>query len=71
MQPKDEREGGSLSLLEDYANDENTRDLLCRLSDAVAWFREAFATQAEFDALFPKSTLWTRLSEARKAEPIQ
>ena len=66
-----EREDGSLGFLEDYARDENTRDLLRRLSDTAARFREAFETQAEFDAFFPKITPMTRLSEARKAEPIQ
>ncbi len=66
-----ERADGSLAFLEDYARDENTRDLLRRLSDTAARFREAFATQAEFDAFFPKITPMTRLSEARKAEPIQ
>ncbi len=66
-----EREDGSLGFLEDYAGDENTRDLLRRLSDTAARFREAFATTAEFDAFFPKITPMTRLSEARKAEPIQ
>ena len=64
-----EREDGSLGFLEDYARDENTRDLLRRLSDTAARFREAFETQAEFDAFFPKITPMTRLSEARKAEP--
>ncbi len=66
-----EREDGSLGFLEDYAHDENTRDLLRRLSDTAARFREAFATTAEFDAFFPKITPMTRLSEARKAEPVQ
>ena len=66
-----EREDGSLGFLEDYADDENTRDLLRRLSDTAARFQEAFETQAEFDAFFPKITPKTRLSEARKAEPIQ
>jgi DNA polymerase I len=66
-----EREDGSLAFLEDYANDENTRDLLRRLFDTAARFREAFATQAEFDAFFPKITPRTRLSEARKTEPVQ
>jgi hypothetical protein len=66
-----ERNDGSLGFLEDYARDENTRDLLRRLSDTAARFREAFATTAEFDAFFPKITPMTRLSEARQAEPVQ
>lgn len=66
-----ERDDGSLGFLEDYARDENTRGLLRRLSDTAARFREAFATTAEFDAFFPKITPMTRLSEARKAEPVQ
>jgi hypothetical protein len=66
-----EREDGSLGFLEDYARDENTRDLLRRLSDTAARFQEAFESQAEFDAFFPKITPMTRLSEARKTEPIR
>lgn len=66
-----ERDDGSLGFLEDYARDENTRVLLRRLSDTAARFQEAFATQAEFDAFFPRITPFTRLSEARKAEPVK
>jgi hypothetical protein len=66
-----ERVDGSLGFLEDYARDENTRDLLRRLSDTAARFREAFATTAEFDAFFPKITPATRLSVAREAKPIE
>jgi len=66
-----EREDGSLGFLEDYAHDENTRDLLRRLSDTAARFQEAFESQAEFDAFFPKITPMTRLSEARLTEPVQ
>ncbi|MCO5223501.1 MAG: hypothetical protein M9947_18280 [Thermomicrobiales bacterium] len=66
-----ERDDGSLGFLEDYAHDEHTRDLLRRLSDTAARFREAFATTAEFDAFFPKITPMTRLSEARAAQPVQ
>ncbi len=66
-----DREDGSLGFLEDYARDENTRDLLRRLSDTAARFQEAFESQAEFDAFFPKITPMTRLSEARKAEPVR
>ncbi|HEU0165721.1 MAG TPA: 3'-5' exonuclease [Thermomicrobiales bacterium] len=66
-----EREDGSLGLLEDYARDENTRGLLRRLSDTAARFTEAFPTQSEFDAFFPKVTPTTRLSEAREAKPVQ
>lgn len=65
-----ERVDGSLGFLEDYARDENTRDLLRRLSDTAARFREAFATTAEFDAFFPKITPMTRLSEARETKPV-
>jgi DNA polymerase I len=65
-----ERADGSLGFLEDYAHDENTRDLLRRLSDTAARFREAFATTAEFDAFFPKITPMTRLSEARETQPV-
>jgi hypothetical protein len=66
-----ERIDGSLGLLEDYAHDENTRDLLRRLSDTAARFQEAFETTAEFDAFFPKITPMTRISEARETQPVQ
>lgn len=66
-----ERDDGALGLLEDYARDENTHVLLRRLFDTAARFSEAFATPAEFDAFFPKITPMTRLSEARKTEPVQ
>ncbi|HET9661646.1 MAG TPA: 3'-5' exonuclease [Thermomicrobiales bacterium] len=65
-----ERVDGSLGFLEDYAHDENTRDLLRRLSDTAARFKEAFATTAEFEAFFPKITPMTRLSEAREIRPV-
>jgi DNA polymerase elongation subunit (family B) len=66
-----DRIDGSLGLLEDYAHDENTRDLLRRLSDTAARFQEAFETTAEFDAFFPKITPMTRISEARETQPVQ
>jgi DNA polymerase elongation subunit (family B) len=66
-----ERDDGSIGFLEDYARDENTRGLLRRLSDTAARFREAFDSQAEFDAFFPKIGPTTRLSEAREAKPVQ
>ena len=65
-----ERVDGSLGFLDDYAHDENTRDLLRRLSDTAARFQEAFASTAEFDAFFPKITPMTRLSEARETRPV-
>ncbi|MBX3070666.1 MAG: hypothetical protein KF883_09240 [Thermomicrobiales bacterium] len=65
-----EREDGSLGFLEDYANDENTRELLRRLSDTAARFREAFETKAEFDAFFPRITPMTHLGEARETKPV-
>ncbi len=66
-----ERADGSLGFVEDYARDEHTRELLRRLSDTAARFREAFATTAEFEAFFPKITPMTRLSEARNTKPVQ
>jgi uncharacterized protein YprB with RNaseH-like and TPR domain len=66
-----ERDDGSLGFVEDYAGDENTTGLLRRLFDTALRFRDAFATQAEFDAFFPKITPRTRLSEARNTKPVQ
>src|SRR5690606_12173074 len=45
-----EREGGSLGLAEDYANDENVTVLLKRLRDVAERFRPVFTNDAEFEA---------------------
>jgi hypothetical protein len=66
-----ERDDGTLGFVEDYAGDENITGLLRRLFDTALRFRDAFGTQAEFDAFFPKITPRTLLSEARNAKPVQ
>jgi len=66
-----ERHDGSLAFIDDYAQDENTRVLLRKLSDTAARFAEAFPSPAEFAAFFPRLRPATRLEEAREARPVR
>ena len=66
-----EREGGTLGLAEDYNNDENVTVLLKRLRDVAERFRPVFASDAEFDALFPLIKSTTDLDAARQKKPVQ
>lgn len=66
-----EREGGTLGLSEDYAEDENITVLLKRLHDVAERFRPVFDNDAEFDALFPLLKPTTDLDAARQKKPVQ
>jgi DNA polymerase, archaea type len=66
-----EREGGTLGLAEDYANDENVVVLLKRLRDVADRFRPVFASDAGFDAMFPLIKPTTDLAAARQKKPVQ
>jgi hypothetical protein len=66
-----ERDNGELGLLQNYAQDENTVVLLRRLKETATRFREAFSSEAEFDAFFPTIQQVTDLEMARERQPVE
>jgi hypothetical protein len=66
-----ERQDGTLALIDEYDNDENSGYLLRRLRDVAERFRGLFASDAEFDAFFPPLSARTDLAAARTQEAAQ
>jgi DNA polymerase elongation subunit (family B) len=66
-----ERQDGTLALIDEYDNDENSGYLLRRLRDVAERFRGLFASDAEFDAFFPPLSARTDLAAARAKEAAQ
>jgi len=66
-----EKEGGTLGLAEDYAEDENVSVLLKRLRDVAERFEPLFSSRAQFDATFPLIKTTTDLSAARQQQAAE
>jgi hypothetical protein len=66
-----EKEDGNLALAEDYAQDENTRELLKKLRDVAERFRPVFEDAADFDSTFPLIRTTTNLELAKQQEPTR
>lgn len=66
-----EHASGELAFAQNYRRDANVSALLDRLKDVIERFRGALASDAVFDAAFPRITPQTDMVAARNQKPVE